>query len=214
MPPRFFFVLGRFQSVSSSCFPQPSLWKLKPRTRALRLNLQPGLLRALESNFLLIKFTINTLPTPTSATLPLSFFVLCSASSLPYVILILYESREIQLTDIMRVLFIALSGRRAHFTLTTLFNWSRSPRLWSGYDKTVLSWYKQQSKDKYFLRHSQVSSGKEASVASYLWKHLFFFYNHWPWQRRSKVHTSAARPRRFVCVYTRATCSMQRDDRH
>lgn len=63
---------------------KPSLWNSTSTAHKSTPTQPPSLLRALESNFLLIKFTIKAPLMPTSATLPFCFF---SSISL-YIILI------------------------------------------------------------------------------------------------------------------------------
>lgn len=65
----------------------------------------PSLLRALESNFLLIKFTIKAPLMPTSATLPFCFCFVFSPPSLSTLYWFLHECYETLFTDIMRILF-------------------------------------------------------------------------------------------------------------
>lgn len=71
-----FFVLRQFQSISSSCFLtlKACLWNSTSATHKSTPTQPPSLLRALESNFLLINFTIKAPLMPTSATLPFCFF--------------------------------------------------------------------------------------------------------------------------------------------
>lgn len=71
-----FFVLRQFQSISSSCFLtlKACLWNSTSATHKSTPTQPPSLLRALESNFLLINFTIKAPLMPTSATLPFCVF--------------------------------------------------------------------------------------------------------------------------------------------
>lgn len=93
---------------------KPSLWNSTSAAHESTPTQPPSLLRALESNFLLIKFTIKAPLMPTSAMLPFCLvFFFFSALSLSTLYWFLHERYEILFTDIMRILFefIALSGQ-------------------------------------------------------------------------------------------------------
>lgn len=90
-------------------FPHPETHKSTPTQ-------PPSPLRALESNFLLIKFTIKGPLMPASATLP---FVFCffSLLILSELYLFLYERYEILLTERVQIslCFFALSSEEVSF---------------------------------------------------------------------------------------------------
>lgn len=82
-----------------------SLWNSTSAAHESTPTQPPSLLRALESNFLLIKFPLKAPVMPTSATLLYFFFFFSSSHS---IILIFHEWYETLFTDIMRILFLSL----------------------------------------------------------------------------------------------------------